>query len=317
MAGTLEGKVCIVTGGTRGIGKGIALQLGEAGATVYVTGRTLTPKSSEYPGSLQETAEEIKKRGGKCIPVQCDHSDDNQIKDLFDKVRNEQDGRLDILINNVYSAVPMLFSSHQKKFWEMEPEVWDNVNVVGLRAHYIATVHASRMMVPRKQGLIVNISSVGGVMYFLSVPYGVGKAGCDKMATDCAKELKEHNIASISLWPGPVKTEVVVDNLTNGKFSTDMMLQAGFSQGESIEYAGKAIVHLANDPKLMQKTGRILWTCDLAREYNFKDIDGRDPPSYRHLKDILHSSGHTWLARLVPKFIRFPGWALAVQFHKF
>ncbi|XP_033753664.1 dehydrogenase/reductase SDR family member 1-like [Pecten maximus] len=206
--GKLAGKVCIVTGATRGIGKGIALQLGEAGATLYITGRTLvSTKESVVGGSLTDTAREIEERGGKCIPVQCDHTKDEDIQQLFDKVKREQDGQLDVLVNNAYSAVKTIFDNLSVPFWELPMDMWDTANNVGLRNHYLCTVHAARMMVPRKKGLIINISSLGGITYIFNVPYGIGKEACDRMAADCAKELKKHNVAMISLWPGPVRTE--------------------------------------------------------------------------------------------------------------
>ncbi|XP_069113767.1 dehydrogenase/reductase SDR family member 1-like isoform X3 [Argopecten irradians] len=174
--GKLAGKVCIVTGATRGIGKGIALQLGEAGATVYITGRTLVvTKDSIVGGSLTDTAREVEERGGKCIPVQCDHTKDEEIQQLFDKVKREQEGQLDILVNNAYSAVKAIFDNVDVPFWEFPMDMWDTVNNVGLRNHYLCTIQAAKMMVPRKRGLIVNISSIGGLTYTLNVPYGIGK----------------------------------------------------------------------------------------------------------------------------------------------
>ncbi|XP_077865652.1 dehydrogenase/reductase SDR family member 1-like [Saccoglossus kowalevskii] len=194
MSRPLLGKVCVVTGASRGIGKGIALQLGEAGATVYITGRTFTPNDTPLPGSLQETAKQVEERGGTCIPVKCDHTDDKQVEELFDKVKKEQNGRLDLLVNNAYSGVQCL--------------------LYFVRGHYVASVFAARMMVPAKQGLIINISSQGGLMYFFNVAYGVGKAGVDRMARDCAHELREHNVAAVSVHPGAVKTEMFKDMLT-------------------------------------------------------------------------------------------------------
>ncbi|XP_070575007.1 dehydrogenase/reductase SDR family member 1-like [Ptychodera flava] len=320
MSGVLAGKVCIVTGASRGIGKGIALQLAEAGATVYITGRTLAPKDSRLRGSLQETAEEVKQRGGQCIPVQCDHSDDEQVKKLFDRVSSEQNGRLDVLVNNAYSAVTALSGDAMgKKFWELPPEFWDEVNIVGLRGHYIASVYAARMMIPARQGLIINISSPGGLMYLFNVAYGVGKAGVDKMANDCAQELRRHSVSFVSLWPGAVRTEIIQDTMLNAPEAKSGRVAAHanmFKLGETPEYSGKAVVHLASDPKIMKKTGRILMASDLAREYGFKDIDGRDPFSSRCVKDIMEVSGYPWLAMLMPRFIRIPHWLMAITYSK-
>lgn len=173
---SLSGSVCIVTGASRGIGRGIALQLGEAGATVYITGRKLTDSQGDSTtGTLTATASEVESRGGKCIPVQCDHSKDEEIAALFEKVKTEQNGRLDILVNNAYAAVQAISEYMGKPFWEQPLSMWDTVNNVGLRNHYMCTVYAAKMMVPRKSGLIVNISSAGGLAYLFNVAYGIGK----------------------------------------------------------------------------------------------------------------------------------------------
>ncbi|XP_022100924.1 dehydrogenase/reductase SDR family member 1-like [Acanthaster planci] len=310
----LAGKVCLVTGASRGIGRGIALQLGEAGATVYVTGRSLDPKGEGKPGSLRDAADEIEGRGGKCIPVQCDHGDDEQVKLLFERISKEQNGRLDILVNNAYSAISALLTTIGKTFWEMPVSMWDTINRVGLRGHYVATWHAAQMMVPAKQGLIVNISSHGGLFYFLNAPYCVGKIGCDRMAVDCGLELKKNNVAMLSLWPGPAKTELVLEKWT-AEDRTDFekaSYEYVMKYGETIEYSGKVIAHLARDPKIMNKTGRIFITAELGYEYGFRDIDGKAPASLRQVKSLFHWTGHPWLAALTPSFIRCPYWLMAL-----
>uniref|UniRef100_UPI00398F5394 dehydrogenase/reductase SDR family member 1-like n=1 Tax=Pristiophorus japonicus TaxID=55135 RepID=UPI00398F5394 len=212
MAKALIGKVCIVTGASRGIGKGIALQLGEAGATVYITGRNMD--------TLQAAAKEVEARGGSCVPVVCDSSKEEQVSALFGRVKQEQGGRLDILVNNAYAAVQGILSNHGKRFWELPASVWDDINNVGLRGHYICSVYAAQMMVEAKQGLIVVISSMGGLRYIFSVAYGVGKAACDRMAQDCALELRRDGVSYVSLWPGAVRTETVIDQIVNREAKT-------------------------------------------------------------------------------------------------
>jgi dehydrogenase/reductase SDR family protein 1 len=145
--------------------------LAENGAIVYITGRTL-----KGPCSIEQTTSEIKERGGICIGKQVDHENDKQIEKLFEDIKAEQDGKLDILVNNAYKGVNTILEKLNLKFWEVEPQMWDDINGVGLRSHYICTVYAARLMVPKNQGLIVNISSMGGKFCFLSVPYGIGKA---------------------------------------------------------------------------------------------------------------------------------------------
>lgn len=309
MVGALQGKVCLVTGACRGIGKGIALQLGEAGAIVYITGRTQK--------NLEECAAEIKARGGTPIPVQMDHASDADVMNLFDKIKAEQSGQLDLLVNNAYAGVDTIFKNTGKKFYTCEPiQTWDTINGVGLRGHYICTTLASRLMVERNQGLIINVSSVGGLRYLFNVAYGIGKAGCDRMAADCAVELKPKNVAMISLWPGPVKTEYIQEHVLD-KVDSKNPMKKGFEGGESIEFAGKAIVKLAADPNILKKTGRILQTVDLAREYGFKDVDDSLPTDYRLVKNMLKHGGYNWLSSWIPEFIKVPLFVMHFGSYKF
>jgi len=310
MSPNLSGKVCIVTGGSQGIGKGIALQLGEAGAIVYITGRN--------KANLEKAAQEVKERGAqKSIPLQVDHSKDEEVKKLFETVKNEQKGQLDILVNNAYAGVNMIMENMGKSFWESNPfEVWDCINGVGLRNHYCCTAIASRMMTENKTGLIINVSSGGGLRYLFNVAYGVGKAACDRMAADCAIELKKHNVAMVSLWPGAVKTEKVQEQVLDNKDAHEKSKKV-WEGGESIEFSGKAITRLANDDQLMKKTGKILLTSHLATEYDFVDVDGTTPKDFTSVKYLMAASGHTWLAALVPSFVRIPLWVVHFGSNKF
>ena len=150
-----------------------------------------------------------------------DHNDDNAVEALFIKVKEENHGQLDILVNNAYQGVSLIFGmlKDKKKFYEEDAaKQWDTINGVGLRNHFLCTSHAAKIMVPNKKGLIVNVSSIGGAVYLFNCAYGSGKAACDKMASDCAQELKKDNVTMVSLWPGPVKTEFIQDNIiTPGK----------------------------------------------------------------------------------------------------
>jgi len=297
----LTGRICLVTGASKGVGRGIAVQLGEAGATVYITGRSVD--------KLKECAAEIQKRGGKAIPVSVDHSDDSQVVKLFERIKSENDGKLDVCVNNAYAGVSFIQQTSGKKFYLADPaEQWDAINGVGLRNHFLCTVYASRMMVERKNGLIVNVSSPGGLRYLFNVAYGVGKAACDRMAADCAHELKEDNVTMVSLWPGPVKTEHIVEHVLSQDSEMRKSPDSGqdhFANAESVEFAGKAIVKLAMDPKRVEKTGKIILVCDLAKEYGFTDEDG-DIHDIRSLGNLLKARGHTWISSVVPDFIRLP-----------
>ncbi|KAF8373750.1 dhs-9 [Pristionchus pacificus] len=310
----LRGQIAIVTGASRGIGQGIALQLGEAGATVYVTGRKPGQSDGNTKNglpSLEQTAKEISDRGGKGIAVYVDHGNMEEVKSFFSRIDEENNGQLDILVNNAYAAVNAIFSETSKKakFYDAEPEFWDLVNNVGLRNHYFCSVYASRLMVKNGKGLIVNISSPGGLTYLFNVAYGVGKQALDRMAADMAMELKSDGITSVSLWPGAVRTQIIQGALKDEKYAASGVGQM-FLEGESIEYAGKAVVALAGDKRVIEKTGRILSTADLGDEYGFVDIDGRRPPNFRSISYALNRAGWTKTSQFIPGWFKCPGWVI-------
>ncbi|MFN6466410.1 MAG: SDR family NAD(P)-dependent oxidoreductase [Nostoc sp. DedVER02] len=272
----LEGKVALVTGGTRGIGKGIAIGLGEAGATVYVTGRSLNNSSSDVvSGSLSETQSAIDEIGGICIPVQVDHSDDEQVRLLFERIQDEQDGQLDLLVNNAYSGVQAIRNSLGQPFWDCELGIWDASHNVGLRSHYIASVFAARMMTKRNSGLICTISSWAGMSHFFNTAYGVGKAACDRLAADMAVELKPHNVASVSIWPGIVGTELFSSfaaemNETNTTEQKNSLISDRYNW-ETPLFTGRVIAALAGESNIMRHTGRVQIVAELASKYGIVD----------------------------------------------
>jgi NAD(P)-dependent dehydrogenase (short-subunit alcohol dehydrogenase family) len=274
MAGSLEGKVAVVTGASRGIGKGIALALGAEGATVYVTGRTVTPGSYPLPGTVGETAAEVDKRGGKGIPVAVDHADDAQVAALFEQVQREQ-GRLDILVNNAFALPEDL--TEPGSFWEKPLSNWQMVDV-GVRSNFTAAWHAAKIMTPQKSGLIVAISGYVGVTYTYGVVFGTCKSAVDRMARDMAIELKPHNVASLSLWQGFTYTERAQENL---KTVPGMASQLNSAVGSSVEFPGRVIAALAKDPEIMQRSGGTFINAELAQDYGVTDVDGRTIPSLR------------------------------------
>ncbi|XP_056277026.1 dehydrogenase/reductase SDR family member 1 [Pseudoliparis swirei] len=309
---SMSGWVCVVTGASRGIGRGIALQLSEAGATVYITGRQET--------SLKQTAAQVTERGGSCVPVICDSTKDRDIENLFERIKREQNGRLDLLVNNAYAGVQAIFDNMGNKFWETDPSIWDSINNTGLRGHYFFSVYASRMMVAQGHGLIVTISSMGGLRYLFNVPYGVGKAACDRLAADMAIELKKSGVASISLWPGAVQTELVSQLVLekDSPHGANSKLKEVFANGESTEVSGMCIVKLAKDKQLMSLTGKVLLTCDLARRYDIKDTDGRSVTDYTSLKFLLSQVPYlSWLSSVVPSFLHLPRFVLTLAGNRF
>ncbi len=266
----LNGKIAVVTGASRGIGKGVALELGAAGATVYLTGRTVTEGSSPFPGTIGATADEVNELGGKGIAIQCDHSKDEEVIALFQRVREEQ-GHIDILVNNVFKAPEGKTILEGGGFWEYPISIWDDLIDVGCRSHYVASHEAVPLMIEQKEGLIVNISSFAGAAYAFNLAYGVGKAAVDRMARDMAYELRDHNVTCVSLYPGWVKTEHLLQRVAEGKapFPVD--------KGETPRFTGRAVVAVATDPKRFDRSGQVLIVNELGREYGFTDVDGSQP----------------------------------------
>jgi len=260
----LKGKVAVVTGASRGVGKGVAEGLAEAGATVYVTGRSESHDDPPAERTIQATARAVDELGGQGIAVPVDHNDDDQVRALFDRVRREQ-GRLDVLVNNVYKIPdPPAWGGG---FWEHPISVWDDQCGVGLRGYYVASVFGAPLMVEQRSGLIVNISSGGAAGYTFSASYGVCKSGVDRMARDMAHELKDYGVTALSLWPGPVKTEFILDAVASGAVDFDL------NTAESPRFTGRCVAALAMDPDLFDKTGGVYPVAELAKEYRFTDPD--------------------------------------------
>lgn len=268
----LEGRVALVTGASRGVGKGIALGLAEAGATVYLTGRTVDEAEAveALPGTIGETADEVGRLGGKGIAVRCDHRDDEEVKALFQRIREEA-GRLDVLVNNVWGGYENMVQGDRYigglPFWEQPLWRWDSMFAAGVRAHYVASALAAPLMIERSSGLIVNISFWAAQKYLQSTLYGVSKAATDKLTADTAHELRPHSVAVVSLYPGLVRTERV-------------MQSAAFfdlSNSESPTFVGRAVAALAGDPQVISKSGQVVTAAEVAREYGFTDVDGKQP----------------------------------------
>jgi NAD(P)-dependent dehydrogenase (short-subunit alcohol dehydrogenase family) len=276
MSGRLSGAVAVVTGASRGIGKGIAVALGAAGATVYVTGRTVVEGEHELAGTVRSTAVEVTDRGGTGVAVQADHRDDAQVAALFDRVAREQ-GRLDILVNNAFALPDDLTT--RKPFWDKPLSNWEMVDV-GVRSSYVCAWHAAKIMVPQRSGLIVATSGYTGVAYTYDVVFGMCKSAVDRMARDMAIELQPHGVASISLWQGLTMTERATRNLANDPGMTQATVTDP-AVGSSAEFPGLVIVALATDPGVMRRSGGTFITAELADDYGITDVDGRRIPSLR------------------------------------
>lgn len=265
--GALDGYAAIVTGASRGVGKGCALELGVAGATVYATGRTLKEGGSPLPGSLEATVREIEAAGGRAAGVVCDHRDDAQVAALFERVADEC-GRLDVLVNNAFLIPPELTSG--LPFWETPLSNWDDMIDVGTRSAYVASWHAARPLAARKRGLIVNVSSSGAAGFAWHVAYGVGKCALDRVTADTAVQLRDHGVAVVSLWPGLVLTERL-------RQAPNLEQVFDVSGAETPRFCGRAVTALAADEQVLRLTGRAVTARELAERYGFTDVDGRLP----------------------------------------
>jgi NAD(P)-dependent dehydrogenase (short-subunit alcohol dehydrogenase family) len=276
----LEGRVAVVTGASRGIGKGCALELGAAGATVYLTGRTLEEGCAPLPGSLAGTAAEIDAAGGRGIPVRCDHRDDEAVAALFARVRAEA-GRLDVLVNNAFLIPKELTSG--RPFWETPLSNWDDMIDVGTRSAYAASHFAAPLFVAQRAGLIVNVSSSGAVEYAWHVAYGVGKAALDRITADTARELLPFGVAVVSLWPGLVLTE-------RTSRAREALPSLDFSGAESQRFTGRAVVALAGDPGVLARSGRAFSSREIAEAYGFRDVGGGLPAGPLHDRPVTGRS---------------------------
>jgi NAD(P)-dependent dehydrogenase (short-subunit alcohol dehydrogenase family) len=259
--------IALVTGASRGVGKGVALALGDTGATVYLTGRTSAP--------LEETAAEVTARGGEGIALTCDHRDDEAVKNAFSRIAH-----LDLLVNNVWGGYKLLhegeYESFGAPFWESPLELWDAMFDAGVRAHYVASRHAVPLMA--RGGLIVNISSFAAMNPKEVVPLGVAKVATDRLSELAAEQLRERGIAVVSLYPGLVRTEGIL----KWKDYIDL------SNSESPWFVGRAVVALAGDPNIQDRTGETLIVAELAEEYGFTDEDGAQPRSLRSEFEGVH-----------------------------
>jgi NAD(P)-dependent dehydrogenase (short-subunit alcohol dehydrogenase family) len=251
----LQESVAVVTGGTYGVGRGIARELGRQGARVFATGR-----SAGDGAALDENV----------TALRCDHRDDDQVAEVFGRVTRET-GRLDLLVNSVWGGYERMMEdgvfTWMKPFWEQPLWRWDAMFEAGVRAHYLASQLAARTMVAQRRGLIASISFWSAQKHIGNVAYGVSKAATDKLTADMAVELKPHGVAAVSIYPGMVRTEKVMEAAA----------WLDLSNSESPDFIGRAVAALAADPDVLRHSGRVLVAAALAREYGFTDLDGKSP----------------------------------------
>ena len=287
----LNGCVAVVTGASRGAGRGIAVELGAAGATVYVTGRsTRTQPATTYdqilkrselstlPGHIDETAEEVEKAGGRGIAVRCDHTIEAEVAELFARVQRDE-GRLDLLVNNAWGGHEHFTGVFEAPFWEHPMEQWDAMFDRGVRNHLLASRHAAPIMVNQRRGLIVTTTFWDRDRYLRgNLFYDLAKAAMNRLAFGMAEELRPHGVASLALSPGWMRTEFVLAG--HKADESNWRQQPSLARTESPRYIGRAVAALAGDPRVLEKSGRVHRVADLAREYGFTDIDGRQVEAF-------------------------------------
>ena len=258
----LDGTVAVVTGATRGVGRGVASELARAGARVFVTGRSA----------------ETQQVDSRITGIRCDHRNDDETVAAFERILDES-GKIDLLVNNVWGGYESMIENGvftwSKPFWEQPLWRWDAMLGAGVRASYHASQLAAPSMVTQRRGLIVNISFWAAQKHVGNVAYGVAKAATDKMTSDMAVELKSHNVAVVSLYPGLVRTEKVMEAAQ----------WLDLSNSESPEFIGRAVAALAADPGVSRHSGKILVAAALAAEYGFSDVDGKTPRALT-LRDV-------------------------------
>jgi NAD(P)-dependent dehydrogenase (short-subunit alcohol dehydrogenase family) len=252
----MAGKCALVTGASRGVGRGVAISLADAGFQVFATGRSVD--AADLPADV--------------IRIRCDHLRDEETAAVFDRVASETDA-LDILVNNAWGGYERMVENGAftwpLPFWEQPAHRWTAMMDAGVRAAFMASAHAARLMVPRRRGLIVNISFWAAQKHIANVIYGVAKAATDKMTADMAHELEAHGVTVVSLYPGLVRTESVMQAAEAGWLD--------ISNSESPEFIGRVIAALAVDPSLQNRTGKVLVAATVAAELDVTDIDGRHP----------------------------------------
>lgn len=261
----MTARVALVTGGSRGVGKGVATALAEAGWTVYVTGRSIE--------RLQATLDAAAGAPGEVRPLECDHASDEQVVAVVARIVTDT-GRLDLLVNNVWTN-PKGFMGFNGKFWERPAGDWDALIGIGLRAHYVASCEAAKVMVPQGSGLMVNISSFGSRQPFHTVLYGMSKTALDKMASDMAHELAGTGVSTLSLWLGLIRTELLLS------LGMDDFNGFPLDRAEDPTFVGRVIAALASDPTLAELSGSTIITAEYGREHGIRNDDDEVPLSHR------------------------------------
>lgn len=274
----LKQTIALVTGATRGCGRGVALALASYGATVVVTGRSTRahPHAQGFPRTIEDTAEEATARGGRGVAIPCDHTDDAQVQALVDRVIADH-GRIDVLVNNAWGGHETPFG--EGPFWELPIAHWDGMFEGGVRCGIVASQRVAPHMARAGRGLIVHTTSWDRGLYLDHFFYDLAKATLGRMAFGMAHDLRPHGVACVALAPGWMRTELVLQAF--GASEATWQDVPDLATTETPEYGGRGVAHLAADPDVLKRSGQILHAGDLAADYGFTDADGRQPPTWR------------------------------------
>lgn len=289
---SLHGKIALVAGATRGAGRGIAMELGAAGATVYVTGRTTRAARSEYnrPETIEETAELVTKAGGRGIAVQVDHLIPEQVQALVKQIEDEQ-GRLDILVNDIWGAEYLV--EWNVPIWEHSLEKGLRILRLAIDSHLITNHYALPLLIKNKHGLVVEMTDgtaeYNKTHYRLSMFYDQAKTAINRMAWALAEELKPYQCTAVSLTPGWMRSEIMLEHykVTEENWRDATVEEPHFVISESTRYVGRAVAALAGDAQVGRFSGQSLSSGELARIYGFTDIDGSQPDAMRYLDEVV------------------------------
>ncbi len=273
----LKNKVAVVAGATRGAGRGIAVELGAAGAIVYCTGRSIKGKTSGRPETINETADMVTKAGGKGIAIQVDHTQSDQVQELFQQISGEHNGRIDLLVNDIWGGDEL--TEWNVPYWEHSLDAGLQMLERAIHTHIITSHYATSLLLKSKSGIIFEITDGKTYDYRGTFFYDLVKVSVMRMAYSMAKDLRPHNVAAVAVTPGFLRSEAMLDHfgVTEKKWRDGIKGDKYFAFSETPHYIGRAIVALATDPKIMDKSGKTVATWDLSEEYGFVDMDGSQP----------------------------------------
>ncbi len=287
----LKGKIAVVVGATRGAGRGIACMLGEAGATVYCTGRSIRgqPATNNRPETIEETAEMVTAYGGQGFYIQVDHTDEAQVISLFDRIRSEQ-GYIDILVNDIWGGDAL--TEWSKPFWELDCSKGLLMQQQAVHTHIITSRHGVPLMLERNQGLIIEVTDGDHSLYRGNLFYDLAKMSAIRLAFAMATELRDTDITALALTPGYLRSEEMLAGfgVTEENWKDAVKESPSFIASETPYFVGRAVVNLATDPHVHHKAGKIVSSWSLAQEYGFRDLDGMQP-----------DWGAYWTEHIVPK----------------